>query len=312
MTQQDTFSAPSSSFAWADAFSPALVRLVERVQPGIAQVRRGDRGAGTGIVWRADGYIITNYHVVAGNGIAIQVLLNDGRTFDAKIVESNPRIDLALLKIAANDLKAIPAGDSAKLRVGELVFAIGHPWGQRGVVTAGIFSKMSEVKLRGSDETLQYIQSDVLIAPGNSGGPLLNADGEVVGINAMIFGGDLAVSIPANTVSKWLANLPRRQPVPGIEAYPVDLPAGLRQTADQSVGLLIASVKPDKEDVLVGDVLLSADGKTLDDVATLLDVLARKNSTDEVQLRLVRGGEIQTISVHCGVLEGEVLENEAT
>jgi S1-C subfamily serine protease len=120
----------------------------------------------------------------------------------------------------------------------------------------------------------------------------------------MIFGGDLAVSIPANTVSKWLANLPRRQPVPGIEAYPVELPASLRQSADQPVGLLIASVKADKEDVLVGDVLLSADGKALDDVATLLDVLAHKNVTDEVQLRLVRGGEIQTISVQCSVLEG--------
>jgi serine protease Do len=303
MTQQDTFSAPSSSFGRADAFSPALMRLVEQVQPGIVQVRRGDRGAGTGIVWRADGYIITNYHVVAGNGIAIQVLLNDGRTFDAKIVESNPRIDLALLKVAANDLKAIPVGDSAKLRVGELVFAIGHPWGQRGVVTAGIFSKMSEVKLRGSDETLQYIQSDVLIAPGNSGGPLLNADGEVVGINAMIFGGDLAVSIPANTVSRWLANLPRRQPVSGIEAYPVELPTSLRQPAGQPVGLLIASIKPDKEDVLVGDVLLSADDKALDDMETLLGVLAHKNVTDEVQLRLIRGGEIQAISVQCSVLE---------
>lgn len=304
MTQQDTFSSPSSSFALADAFSPALVRLVEGVQPGIVQVRRGDRGAGTGIVWRTDGYIITNYHVVAGNGIAIQVLLNDGRTFDAEIVESNPRIDLALLKVAANDLKAIPAGDSAKLRVGELVFAIGHPWGQRGVVTAGIFSKMSEVKLRGSDETLQYIQSDVLIAPGNSGGPLLNVDGEVVGINAMIFGGDLAVSIPSNAVSKWLANLPKRQVTPGIEAYPVELPASLRQQASQPAGLLIASVKPDEEGgILVGDVLLSADGKMLDDMATLMDVLAHKNSTDEVQMRLIRGGEIQVISVKGSVLE---------
>ena len=303
MAQQDTFSSPSSSSVLADAFSPALMRLVERVQPGIVQVRRGDRGAGTGIVWRADGYIITNYHVVAGNGIAIQVLLNDERTFDAEIVESNPRIDLALLRIAANDLKAIPAGDSAKLRVGELVFAIGHPWGQRGVVTAGIFSKMSEVKLRGSDEMLQYIQSDVLIAPGNSGGPLLNADGEVVGINAMIFGGDLAVSIPANAVSRWLANLPKRQVTPGIEAYPVELPANLRQLDGLSVGLLIASIKPEEGGILVGDVLLSADGKMLDDMATLLDVLARKNGTDEVQLRLIRGGEIQEISVKGSILE---------
>lgn len=305
MTQQDTFSSsqPSSSFPLADAFSPALVELVERVQPGIVQVRRGDRGAGTGIVWRADGYIITNYHVVAGNGIAIQVLLNDGRTFDAEVVQSNPRLDLALLKIPANDLKAIPAGDSSKLRVGELVFAIGHPWGQRYVVTAGIFSKMSEVKLRGSEEAIHYIQSDVLIAPGNSGGPLLNADGEVVGINAMIFGGDLAVSIPGNVVSTWLANLPARRVTLAIEAYRVELPTSFRQQAGQPFGLLIANVKPDEQDVLVGDIMLAVDGKSLDDLATLLDVLARKDVTGQVQLRVIRGGEIQVIQVAIRALE---------
>jgi serine protease Do len=305
MTQQDTLSSthPTSSFPLADAFSPALVRLVDKVQPGIVQVRRGDRGTGTGIVWRADGYIITNYHVVAHNGTTVQVLLNHGRTFDAEIIESNPKVDLALLKIAASDLKAIPTGDSSKLRVGELVFAIGHPWGQRGVVTAGIFSKMSEVKLRGSDETIQYIQSDVLIAPGNSGGPLLNAEGEVVGINAMIFGGDLAVSIPSNVVSRWLSNLPKRQATLGIEAYAVELPANLRQQAGQPVGLLVAVVKPDEEGLLVGDILLAADGKALNDTATLLDTFARKDSADQVQLRVIRGGEIQTITVAIRALE---------
>ncbi|HLI08152.1 MAG TPA: trypsin-like peptidase domain-containing protein [Ktedonobacteraceae bacterium] len=306
MTQQDTFSSPQSSSAstLADVFSPALERLVERVQPGIVQVRRGDRGAGTGIVWRNDGYIITNFHVITGNSVVIQVLLNDGRTFDAEVVEGNPRLDLALLKIPVNDLTAILAGDSAKLRVGELVFAIGHPWGQRYVVTAGVFGRMSEVKLRDSDGTIHYIQSDVLIAPGNSGGPLLNADGEVVGINAMIFGGDLAVSIPSNVVSTWLANLPSRQVMLALGAYRVELPATFRQQAGQSAGLLIVSIKPDEEGILVGDILLAADGKALDDVATLLDVLARKDAVAQVEMRVIRGGEIQMISV-----QGSVLEN---
>src|SRR5579885_3630230 len=303
MTQQDTFSAPFSSFGRADAFSPALMRLVEQVQPGIVQVRRGDRGAGTGIVWRADGYIITNYHVVAGNGIAIQVLLNDGRTFDAKIVESNPRIDLALLKVAANDLKAIPVGDSAKLRVGELVFAIGHPWGQRGVVTAGIFSKMSEVKLRGSDETLQYIQSDVLIAPGNSGGPLLNADGEVVGINAMIFGGDLSVAIPSDVVNSWLAELPQRRVTLGVEITTVELPAAFRISAgiEQRSGVLVCGIRKERQakyqDLFVGDVLLFTGNTPLPDNGALLNLLSKSEERERLSVKVLRGGEVKELEI---------------
>ena len=303
---QDTISpniSSSQSSPLGDMLSPALIELVNEVQPGIVQVRRGDRGVGTGIIWRANGYIITNHHVVAGNEATVQVLLTDGRTFDAQVIEHNPKFDLALLKIAANDLKAIPAGDSAKLRVGELVFAIGHPWGQRGVVTAGIFSKMGEVKMRGSDETLHYIQSDVLIAPGNSGGPLLNANGELVGINAMIFGGDLAVSIPSNVVTAWIAGLPKRQVTLGIEAEPIELPANLQQLSGQKVGLMVIAPKQDEPIVLIGDIVLTADGKALNDMAALLDTLARKETTDMVQLRLIRGGEIQTINAEVRALE---------
>ncbi|HET9922173.1 MAG TPA: trypsin-like peptidase domain-containing protein [Ktedonobacteraceae bacterium] len=305
MTQETISSgiSPTQSFPLADALSPALIGLVEEVQPGIVQVRRGDRGAGTGIIWRADGYVITNHHVVAGNGNAIQVLLTDGRSFEAKVIEHNPTFDLALLKIAASDLKAIPAGDSARLRVGELVFAIGHPWGQRGVVTAGVFGKISEVKMRGSDETLQYIQSDVAIAPGNSGGPLLNADGEFIGINAMIFGGDLAVSIPSNVVSAWIAGLPKRQVTLGIEAEPIELPAHTLPQDSPKVGLMVIAPKQGEESLLIGDIIVAVDDKALDDVAALLDVLARKEPADIVELRLIRGGTLTTINIMVRTLE---------
>ena len=130
------------------------------------------------------------------------------------------RLDLALLKIQGDGLKPLALGDSTKLRVGEWVFAIGHPWGQRWVVTAGIVSTMRTAKLKNGLET-HYIQSDVGLAPGNSGGPLLNADGRVVGINAMIFGGDLSVSIPSSVVQNWLAELPDRRVTLGIEIQTV-------------------------------------------------------------------------------------------
>ena len=115
----------------------------------------------------------------------------------------NPKLDLALLETEARDLPDAVFGDSARLRVGELVLAIGHPWGQPWVVTAGIISALGEVEMS-KNRYASYIRSDVRLAPGNSGGPLLNANAEVVGINAMIFGGDLAVAIPTHGAAAWL------------------------------------------------------------------------------------------------------------
>ncbi len=177
--------------------SARLAQLVDRARPCVVQVRSGWRGAGAGIIWRTDGHILTNYHVIAASqrGAAIPVVLADGRTFAAQVVDHNAALDLALLKIAAPDLPVLPIGDSTRLRVGELVFAIGHPWGQTNFVTAGIVSGLA-IALRDNQHQIPYIQSDVRLAPGNSGGPLLNVAGQVVGINAMIAGGDLSVAIP--------------------------------------------------------------------------------------------------------------------
>ncbi|GAC1631713.1 MAG: hypothetical protein NVS4B11_32100 [Ktedonobacteraceae bacterium] len=199
MTQTEAHTT-QSSFPLPDAFSKELTELFTTSQPSIVQVHTQGRGAGTGIIWDADGHIITNNHVVAKDKAKVQVFLADGRTLDANVLHRNPRLDLALLKATGDNLKPLSAGDSSQLRVGEWVFAVGHPWGQRWVVTAGIVSSMRTTKLA-DDVTTQYIQSDVLLAPGNSGGPLLDADGNVVGINAMIFGGDLSVAIPSNIVT---------------------------------------------------------------------------------------------------------------
>jgi serine protease Do len=212
-------------------------------------------------------------------------------------------LDLALLRIsdAPGGLQAAPVGDSGALRVGQLVYAIGHPWGRLGAVTAGIVSGLDVV--RGAGGRAGYVQSDVALAPGNSGGPLLNASGEVVGINAMN-SGRLALSIPSNAASAWLAGARERHPHLGVRVLPVELPAFLRHANREAArgGLLIAAVEAgspaEGAGLLVGDVLLGVGDDTPDDGEALLDAIARAGDT--VRLRVMRGGRISFVSVNPG------------
>ena len=286
-----------------NAFSSGLGEMVEQAQASVVQVRRGDRGAGTGVIWQTNGGIITNHHVVAHTGSKTLVELRDGQVFEAQIVDSDPTLDLALLKVPADHLIAIPVADSTKLRVGELVFAIGHPWGQRGVVTAGIVSALSKVKMRNSNRQLEYIKSDVRLAPGNSGGPLLNALGQVIGINAMIMGGDLSVAIPSTVVSTWIAQLPQARITLGVQIQPTELPSNIRHDLanDQSLGLLVVGIiaggLAEQANLLVGDVLIDIENTALSDAATLRSVLAQSSSKKSVRMRVLRGGKLQEIEV---------------
>jgi serine protease Do len=282
----------------SSAISSAGARMVERAQKGVVQVRQGERGAGAGVIWDEAGIVLTNHHVVAGGrrGGKVRVILQDGRTFDAEVVKRGRGLDLALLRIP--DLRCLavpPVGDSDALRVGELVFAIGHPWGRLGSVTAGIVSGLGTG--RGPGRGARYIQSDVSLAPGNSGGPLLNARGEVVGINAMIYG-SLALSIPSNAASAWAAGMEGRPSRLGVGIRPVALPP----TLDREAGLMIVAVEAgdpaDRSGLLVGDVLLGAGGEPIEDVESLLGALARAGGAgDKVRLRVLRGGEISFLDV---------------
>jgi serine protease Do len=282
-----------------DVFSEALTGIFEASQPAIVQVSTEQRGGGTGVIWSRDGRIITNNHVVGRDDARVHILLADGRSLDAQVVQRNPRLDLALLKVTANNLQALPIGDSSKLRVGEWAFAIGHPWGQRWVVTAGIISALSSVKLA-EDLTTRYIKSDVGLAPGNSGGPLLNADGQVVGINAMIFGGDLSVSIPSNVVTGWLNNLPKGRKALGVEIQAIEIPAQIGQSLQpaRSSGLMVVGILSERQalydDLFVGDILLDVAGKPVMEVAALRQILAQEN--DSVPMQIIRGGKVITIT----------------
>jgi serine protease Do len=289
--------------ALIDTFSSGLAEMIEQAQASVVQVRRGDRGAGTGVIWQAKGGIITNHHVIAHAGSKILVELRDGRTLEARIVDSDPTLDVALLNVQADDLTAVPFADSSKLRVGELVFAIGNPWGQRGVVTAGIVSALSKVKMRNSNRQLEYIKSDVRLAPGNSGGPLLNAQGHVIGINAMIMGGDLSVAIPSNVVSNWVAQISQVRITLGVQIQPTELPTKIQQELanEQTLGLLVVGIVEgglaELAGLLVGDVLIDIENKPLGDAATLRAVLVQSSSQETVRLRVLRGGVVQEIHV---------------
>src|SRR5512147_2213101 len=181
-------------------FTQVIHELVEQVMPSLVIVRGKRFGAGAGIIWAENGLILTNNHVV-GRHTPMVVLQNDGE-YESRLIARDLDVDLALLSIDASGLTPLsPAPVSP--RVGEMVFAFGHPWGQRNTVTRGIVSALVSAQNRRGD-TLPIVRSDAPLAPGNSGGPLVNAKGEVVGINAMIIGGDQSVSIAASVATDFV------------------------------------------------------------------------------------------------------------
>lgn len=274
--------------------------MIGSAHESVVQVRARARGIGAGVIWDRNGLVLTNHHILARTrrDAKVSVVLRDGRELDARVVKRNGDLDLAVLRIegAPGDLPTLPVGDSDALRVGELVYAIGHPWGRLGTVTAGIVSGLGVAVGPG----VSYVQSDVSLAPGNSGGPLLNARGEVVGINAMI-SGRLALSIPSNAASAWLAGAKRRRL--GVRVLPVGIPASLRGADPEmpETGLMIAALEAggpaEKAGLLVGDVLLGADDWS-NGPESLLDAVARAG--ESVRLRVMSGGRISVVEVTLG------------
>lgn len=312
MTEENVMTLPAGLIS--DEVSQEIVQMLERVGPSVVEVKREGRCGGAGFIWRSDGAIVTNYHVIADSN-SVSVKLRDGRTLSARVLNQNPALDLALLKVEADDLPAALVDDSTKLRIGELVFAVGHPWGQKNVVTVGIVSGLGEVPMPGSGRSAQYLRSDVRVAPGNSGGPMLNAGGAVVGITAMIFGGDMAVAIPSHVAAEWVAGLPSRRVMLGVAVQPVEfellLPVSRRER--RTAGLLLVGVDDDtpasRAGLKVGDVILAAAGRPVVDGETLHDVLSDNSLNRNLQLHIFRkGGSIEEVEVD---ISGPASETES-
>ena len=194
----------AANVAWREGsgastlFDAALATVGQQLSQSTLQIIDGRRGAGSGVIWRAPGWIVTNAHVVRTPQAKIH--LPDGRQFDAALVARDPDNDLAALRVNELDLPVAEIGASTELRVGELVIAVGCPYGLRGSVSAGIVHAIGPVAALGDR---RWIQADLELAPGNSGGPLADARGRVVGINTMIAGG-LGLAIPSRDVEQFL------------------------------------------------------------------------------------------------------------
>jgi len=183
----------------ASLLKSSLDDMLSRVRPILAVVHNGRRGAGAGVL-AGDGLVLTSHHVVA-RGRSYKVKLDDDSSYEAHVLAREPETDLALLEIPVNGRPSAEFSDR-KPRPGELVFAFGHPWGQRAVLTGGVLSAITVARTRNGE--FPVLRTDARLAPGNSGGPLLNAAGEVIGLNAMIFGGDQGIAIPASVIRNFL------------------------------------------------------------------------------------------------------------
>ena len=199
---------PSGVTAATLQITDALAGVAERLAQSTVQVRDtrrghyGPSGAGSGVIWRADGLVVTNAHVVR-DARRVVVELTDGRELDAEVARLDPRRDLAALRLDALHLPAARVGDPVSLRAGQLVFALGHPWGVRNSLAAGVVHAASH-------RDGHWVRADVRLAPGNSGGPLADAWGRVVGVNSMIVRG-LAYAVPADAVERFVAGVDRRR-----------------------------------------------------------------------------------------------------
>lgn len=203
----------SETLELSNSLAEALSALAQRVQRSMVLIHNGRMGAGGGVIWERDGIILTNNHVVPHE--RARVILTDGSELPARVQARDPEIDLALLRVDATDLPTALIADSRNVSIGELALAIGHPWGQRNFVTVGVVSGVGKAQTRGSRGSIDIIRTDADLAPGNSGGPLVNAAGAVIGINTMIVGGDLGVAIPSHEatmfVQRELVKIPERE-----------------------------------------------------------------------------------------------------
>lgn len=263
------------------------------------------KGLGSGFILSADGYVMTNAHVVNGAD-EVYVTLTDKREFKARLVGSDPRTDVAVVKIEAAGLPAVRVGDVSRLKVGEWVMAIGSPFGLESSVTAGIVS----AKARDTGEFLPFIQTDVAINPGNSGGPLINMRGEVVGINSQILsrsGGFMGISfaIPIDEAMRVADQLRSKGRVSrgriGVQIDQVSKDVAESLGMAKPSGALIRAVEPggpaDKAGFEPGDVITKFDGRAIDKATDLPRIVGNIKPGSKVVAQVFRRGALRELTV---------------
>ncbi|WP_138429892.1 trypsin-like peptidase domain-containing protein [Fodinibius saliphilus] len=284
-------------------------------------IPRRTRTVGSGIIISSDGYILTNNHVIDGAiEDGIEVVLNDKRTFEGRIVGQDPTTDLAVLKVPANNLPAITIGNSNEVDVGEWVLAIGNPFRLRSTVTAGIVSALSrDVQIINDQMRVEsFIQTDAAINKGNSGGALVNTDGELIGVNTAIASQSgnyqgYGFSVPSNLAAKVGQDLIEygevRRALLGVTIVSVNAELAEQLGMDEIRGVQITAVSPggaaDKAGLQTEDVILSVDGDIVNESNQLQQKIAVRNPGELVELDILRDGIKMTKTVKLGLLEQE-------
>jgi len=302
--------------ALLDAYSRAVTQVVDRVGPTVVRIdvfnreRPGRAGSGSGVLVAPDGLVVTNSHVIGG-AMRVAITTVDGRTLSARVVGDDPDTDLALLRVdAADTFPAALLGDSKRLRRGQLVIAIGNPLGFESTVTAGVVSALGR-SLRAQTGRLieDVIQTDAALNPGNSGGPLVSSQGEVVGINsAVILGAQgICFAVASNTANFVLGELVRhgrvRRAHIGISAQQTAIPRRLQLSADvdQEAAAIIAVVEPDspadRAKLATGDIIIRLGGQSITGVDDLIRSLTGERIGTEVEIEVLRRGQRQRLSL---------------
>jgi S1-C subfamily serine protease len=297
-----------------DPYSARVVSAFERVAPAVLHVvalapNGRPRGQGSGVIFTPDGYALTNSHVVSG-AARLRVSLTDGREFAATLVGDDPETDIAVLRLAGADLPYAELGRSSRLRVGELVLAIGNPLGFQCTLTAGIVSALGRTLRARSGRLIEsVIQTDAPLNPGNSGGPLVSGAGRVVGINtaAILPAQGICFAIGIDTAADIAVRLMRdgriRRARLGLAMQTVPLETRLRRVLDlpARTAVLVMEVSPDgpaaHAGVQPGDLVLSFAGTQLAGVEDLQRLLTGERAGQAATLEILRRGERQVLTI---------------
>jgi S1-C subfamily serine protease len=294
-----------------DAYSRSVVVAVERLGPSVVKVETRGRnpGGGSGFVLAGDGFVLTNSHVVQGAS-SVQVELLDQRSLPAQVVGDDPDTDVAVVRVAATGLPAAPLGDSRRLRVGQLVVALGSPYGFQSTVTAGVVSAVGRaLRARSGRLMADIIQTDAALNPGNSGGPLADSSGRVIGVNtaAILPGQGIAFAIPIHTAQFVAARLIRdgriSRGVLGVAGQTVPLPRAVARQYGLPApsGVQVSSVEPhgpaERAGILRSDVIVEFDGQPVESVDDLQRLLADRGAGGRFRLRLLRLMRLEEMDV---------------
>jgi S1-C subfamily serine protease len=281
---------------FAGLLSAEIAAVAETVRVSVVQVNRGG-GNGAGVIWRETGEIVTNAHVVGGSD-KVEIGLADDRRLNGSVIARHPERDLAIVKIDADGLIPAAIGDSTTVRPGQIAIAVGHPLGFRDAVTAGIVVASGQAATEGGPRMGDHLQADVTLLPGNSGGPLLDAEGRVIGINTMVAGA-LALAIPSQAAERFVAGGAGIQPTAylGIDVTYV---AALRRSAFAS-GLVLTGVveggPADRAGLIIGDVIVAFAEITIVDQESLPATLLRLKPGEPATVAVLRGDDLRTFVV---------------